>query len=445
MKKIISMFLVFAMILSLGSLSVFANDLGYEILDETEKILKITSEEGWDNVQRYVDYTDWTIQIWSDVTVTRAFTEFTGNIIGMENGDLEAKPTITTNLATGLIQKLSGGSVKNLILEGTFTGGTQTGMLINTISAGSDGVEVTVSGIENHRSYNGERSEIGLIGIINHDATKKLTVTIVDCVNYADIISSSLAIGSILGAYSPKTVTTDSNDTIKILNCTNRGAVSGSNYVGGIVGGIAKLATVPDNIIIENCKNYGSVTGSASYIGGIIGIMATDDTTYNRIKNCANYGAISGNKHVAGIVGRLNLATISDCYNSGTITADRRYSDIVGNLADTTLDVPSAIVCNQNYLFDVYEDDNYGFNLLCFAKITSTYKLLTYGIKLLDEGKNVIHEGVATGGNYDGQFGVRFYGTKLDENATYYLRPYIQYEDGEVIYVDDIVYTPVSN
>lgn len=445
MKKIISMFLVFAMILSLGSLSVFADDLGYDIVDATNKILKITSETGWDEVVNAGSYTDWTIEIWSDVTATKYFATFTGNIIGMKNGDSEVKPTITANLTTGLIQKLSGGSVKNLILRGTFSASSNTyGILINNISAGSNGVEVTVSGIENYCSYNGGKREIGLIGTINHDASKKLTVTIDDCVNYADIISTNNAIGSILGVYSPSAGTTNTNDTIKILNCTNRGAVSGNNYVGGIVGGIRSTYGVSDNIIIENCKNYGSVTGKADNIGGIIGIMTTDDTTDNRITNCANYGDISGGKYVAGIVGRLKLATISECYNSGVITADLSYSDIVGKINEEAI-VPSAIVCNQNYLFNVYEDATYGFNLLCFAKLTSTYNLSAFGIQLLDENKNVIHEGLATGGNYDGQFGVRFYGTKLDENKTYYLRPYVQYEDEEVIYVDNIVYTPANN
>jgi len=83
--------------------------------------------------------------------------------------------------------------------------------------------------------------------------------------------------------------------------------VSGSNYLGGIVGSA-------QNCLIRNCYFKGTVTrtSTSNYgCGGIVGNLASNGT----IANCFNFGT----SDVGGIVG-LGSGFIYNCYNTGNIS-----------------------------------------------------------------------------------------------------------------------------
>ena len=99
----------------------------------------------------------------------------------------------------------------------------------------------------------------------------------------------------------------------KLLNCINKGIVTGSGYiVGGIVGNFKGEK-------IENCINEGKVTGGIEngfgQVGGIVGNITNGD-----IINCTNKGIIT-DEGVAtgGIAGRCKGEKIENCVNLGTI------------------------------------------------------------------------------------------------------------------------------
>ena len=141
------------------------------------------------------------------------------------------------------------------------------------------------------------------------------------CVNNAAVDDAGKYCGGILGY---------NTGAIEIINCVNtdNGAISGSEYVGGIVG-----ASENNNILIMGSKNHGTITAEAGEAnwggtGGILGFAASNTAIDIRIVGCTNYGTVSGPDKMGGIVGTFNStgnATVTpyveDCVNIGAVTA----------------------------------------------------------------------------------------------------------------------------
>lgn len=125
----------------------------------------------------------------------------------------------------------------------------------------------------------------GLFGYVGPDGTvKNLTVS--------GSVSGSSYIGGVVGR----------NNGGTIENCHNTVAVSGSGYVGGVVG-INLGGTV------ENCYNTGTVSSENSNadIGGVVGYLAEDKYIKGIVKNCYNAGTVNGSaRNVGGVVGYIN-------------------------------------------------------------------------------------------------------------------------------------------
>mgnify|MGYP001091301499 FL=1 len=133
-----------------------------------------------------------------------------------------------------------------------------------------------------------------------------------------------------------------------ITDLTVEGTVtSGGAYVGGIVGLVAT------NAKIENCTNLCTVTytgtATAYGVGGVVGHAGGKDkvntvtagskqTGTLVITNCRNEGDVLGSKCVGGILGRSDITsgsvTVTGCVNTGDITATigdtGGYADVGG-------------------------------------------------------------------------------------------------------------------
>ena len=103
-----------------------------------------------------------------------------------------------------------------------------------------------------------------------------------------------------------------------LVNCLNKADITSSNVrVGGLVGCNSKGA------FIIGCANMGSVTSSSTstneYVGGIAAYG------YGTIGNCYNSGDVTStdNKNrLGGIAGIVNSTTIYNCYNSGRVISN---------------------------------------------------------------------------------------------------------------------------
>lgn len=169
-------------------------------------------------------------------------------------------------------------------------------------------------------------------GIVGYNNNGTLSGTFKQQANSATYDSSNIYGGQYVGGIVGYTT------GVTLNGATSAGIVkgTGSQAVGGIVGGIASGASIE----IKNCTNTGSVTaGDANGVAGIIGHSASATNTI-KVNGCINTGAIYGKVNTGGIGGRMETTstsgklTFNNCYNSGAISTSsgNTVGGIVGYL-----------------------------------------------------------------------------------------------------------------
>ena len=90
----------------------------------------------------------------------------------------------------------------------------------------------------------------------------------------------------------------------------------GSGDVGGVVGN--------SDGTIENCSVSGSVSGTA-YVGGVVGVQ-----WFGSITGCSSSATVKGMGDVGGVAGQTNAdATLTACYATGNVTIELGHRDRV--------------------------------------------------------------------------------------------------------------------
>lgn len=222
------------------------------------------------------------------------------------SGTLNGNGYAIKNLVSeaGLFESLNGATITNLKIEdATVTAasnhtGILAGSIVKDASAPATVIEnVTVSGTV----IGGDYYTGGLIG-----AVSAYHAEITNCTNNANVTSNGQQAGGIVG-YAKR-------DAL-IENCTNNGDISGSAFVGGIIGLIAGEDDDPSlYVTVKDCVNYGTVTGDSTkpyggYVGGIAGVFGREggkapvNEVTAEIINCTTSGSLP----VCG--GTVNVAT----------------------------------------------------------------------------------------------------------------------------------------
>lgn len=175
--------------------------------------------------------------------------------------------------------------------------------------------------------------------VANAGAYDAISLTIIDCVNKANITQTS-STGNGAGGIVGQGCNQSGNGNTTITGCINYGDVSGRSYAAGIIGN-AYVAT------IEKCANYGDIsaigTSSGTYqkTAKAAGILVSGADKITTIENCYNVGNISSNGTTphgssstsaggaAGIAAFNSSSsvqkTITNCHNVGTVTSDYGY------------------------------------------------------------------------------------------------------------------------
>ena len=90
----------------------------------------------------------------------------------------------------------------------------------------------------------------------------------------------------------------------------------GSGDVGGVVGN--------SDGTIENCSVSGSVSGTA-YVGGVVGVQ-----WFGSITGCSSSATVKGMGDLGGVAGQTNAgATLTACYATGNVTIELGHRDRV--------------------------------------------------------------------------------------------------------------------
>lgn len=241
----------------------------------------------------------------------------------------------------GLFDSASGGTFKDLKLNGTVNGTFYTGGLIG------GGSGVTLDNIEANVTVSGGSYTGGLVG-------------------------------RLLG-----TLPATAERTPDISNCTVHGSVIGRRYVGGIA-----TSSADNSPKIENCHNYASITstGTGGNNASAAGIWACN--TYNaggKFTSCTNNGAVTAQKYAAGIA--TAGTSVIGCVNSNAVVSNNGLAGGISNHAFTVercSNVGSITGCKSpSEETGVAGIDNYGQNVLyCYntGVVTCDNEMWAYGI-----------------------------------------------------------------
>ena len=98
-----------------------------------------------------------------------------------------------------------------------------------------------------------------------------------------------------------------------VKNVMMEGVQITKNHSSGFAGGVAGYSDGP----IENCSVSGSVSGTV-YVGGVVGAQWEGSIT-----GCSSSATVKGMVHVGGVVGQTNGgATLTACYATGNVTLE---------------------------------------------------------------------------------------------------------------------------
>ncbi|MBQ4598952.1 MAG: hypothetical protein IJB19_03480 [Clostridia bacterium] len=203
----------------------------------------------------------------------------------------------------------------------------------------------------------------GLFGVAKNAEIYDLTVS-----GTVDGGDSLYMVGGIVG-----NGTLATGEYLYISGCTNNCAVSGMQYVGGIVGGIGENVDALSGgasagvATIIGCRNNGDVEAIGGYAisgsvvywqaqsGGIVGYIRSSSSANHTIAECMNTGDVTGKggtvenadgsldvregaRDIGGILGIGWCVSVSDCINTGTVTGETEANigGIIGRTANTT-------------------------------------------------------------------------------------------------------------
>ncbi|MBQ7247251.1 MAG: hypothetical protein IJS22_04075 [Lachnospiraceae bacterium] len=328
-KKLLAMILGLAMaVCLLTPVKVFADTFDYD--GGTYAISTAADMVAFANASKSDTFSGKTVTLEADIDMT-GISDFPmiGSSASKFEGTFDGKGFTISNLVVNTTVSFTGvfaatGSdalVKDFTLtDSTFTstkselgsvaGFTENNSTFSGITV-ADTVSVTQTGGSN---YTG-----GLIGRIARNTTVE------NCVINADVKSNIHSVGGLAGCADLVGTT-----GIRIINTTVGATVdsSGNQCTGGFIGRI--FANADPIITFDGCTFSGSVTGSDS-IGGLIGgrlsFNTATGTNQITVRNCTVTGTVTGDRQVGGILGRSSFPiTIEGSTVSGQITSNGEYN-----------------------------------------------------------------------------------------------------------------------
>jgi filamentous hemagglutinin family protein len=236
---------------------------------------------------------------------------------GMNGGNLAGRYALGSNIdATATSTWNSNGAVTP-----TYAGF----MPVGTFTGTFDGLGHTITGLAINRpatdniglfGYAGMNSRIKNVGLINVSVSGRNQVGGLAGLLYAGTITNSYSTGSVSGTSYVGGLVGDNDG--QITKAYSAGTISGSSSAGGLVGMNASGSST-----IEYSYSTGNVTGGSN-VGGLVGNGA------GGIYNTYSTGSVNGSgSNVGGLMGG-NTGTISNSYSTGNVTGGSAVGGLVG-------------------------------------------------------------------------------------------------------------------
>ncbi len=196
---------------------------------------------------------------------------------------------IASGSNVGLFGYVSGGTVRNLVAEGSVSGSSNAAGIVGYLDGGK------ISSCGNRADVGGGSAVGGVAGYLNG------ACTVSGCYNSGSISGTTGYIGGVTGQHWRAGEVTD---------CYNIGTVEGPATVGGVSGGHKAASAV-----LDNCYNAGSVVDSKNSnnnIGAVVGASRGKNTNCFYIKG-------TGTDSKAGITGveSISASDLSSAFADG--------------------------------------------------------------------------------------------------------------------------------
>lgn len=275
-----------------------------------------------------------------------------GGFIGYADRDLN-KETEPDGVGTVL-------NIKNSSAKANITAGEWA--QINSCFIGTVGYESTIT-IEDSFAEGtvdaGQNYSGGLVARIQNPGTRTIKNSY-----FKGKVKGRAGIGGLVGAveggalvvsksYAEATVNNTQNNigglvglvttSLEMSDCYFDGAVNGSGYVGGVVGGVQAAATKLD---IARTSAKGTVTANGNYAGGFIGAAQGVEQKIDNCWSSASVTAVNA-KQVGGLVGTATSAiTITNSFASGDIVTKTVGAGIIGRVGAENSTISNCIAWN---------------------------------------------------------------------------------------------------
>jgi hypothetical protein len=267
--------------------------------------------------------------------------------ITVENGTINTTST-TRDYYGGLIANVTatgGVTIKNCAVDVTISNRQYTGGLIGAVTAGGT---ATIENCAVTGSITATSTTSNAGGLIGYAPT---AISITDS-SFTGTITAAATTGGLVGtagiAGTPSTISNSHvNATItttgtyvgglvgNAINLAITGStttssqpISGTNYLGGLVGQATTSSTITQS------SSDISISGQ-SYLGGLVGSMTGVSSAYGSISNSYATGNITATAglYVGGLGGNLLYTSITDSYATGDVTATAGADARIGGLA----------------------------------------------------------------------------------------------------------------
>lgn len=303
-----------------------------------------------------------------------------GGIVGVNNSGTFENNANDGELTGGIYDVESTGSViagnSNAVAGGLV--GTNDGGLANSFSDSAVTVKVdnqnpvtTTGGLGGVVGVNAEKGNVQYVdslGVTNGGATNSSNIGGIIGTNNGNmysgynesIVSGKDNVGGIIGTnagtyneadkkwesgtvsnvVNATSVTSDAADsknvgglvgtnTGSVTNGRNNGTITGTNYVGGLVGDNANANSILTNLVNDSSAE---ILGE-EYVGGIAGSNSGTITADEKNDNLINRGSITGNKYVGGVAGENKYGgTIANTLNSVVLHAKGENAQYFGGV-----------------------------------------------------------------------------------------------------------------
>ena len=216
-----------------------------------------------------------------------------------------------------------GANVKDSVNKGAVFGETAGGISGRIYAAGTNAeIENPKYSIENNINEGKVTATAlagGIVGWMGNDESD-ISISVINCENKGQVVCDE-AVAGIIGKLS-----VERSGNIKIENCVNNADISGKGKTSGIICDVTGAVLHQEgNVTVSGCKNTGDILSEGQYSAGVVTYLTVIGDEVDlalTLDNCSNEGAVKSTQYAGGILGFSNIG-----FNAEVSAEGMNFSD----------------------------------------------------------------------------------------------------------------------